>query len=57
MDKFWLCSEGECSGGWLEDGDVEVLWSYVVVVYWDIMLGVCYDFGDGFLCNWLVVGV
>ncbi|WP_431634970.1 copper resistance protein B [Dyella sp. KULCS107] len=56
-DKLWLRSEGERSGGRLEDGDVEALWSHAVAAYWDTTLGVRHDLGDGPSRDWLAAGV
>jgi copper resistance protein B len=56
-DKLWLRSEGERSGGRLEDGDVEALWSHAVAPYWDSTLGVRHDFGEGPSRDWLAAGV
>lgn len=56
-DKLWLRSEGERSGGRLEDGDVEALWSHAVAAYWDRTLGVRHDLGAGPSRDWLAAGV
>jgi len=56
-DKLWLRSEGERSGGRLEDGDVEALWSHAVAAYWDTTLGVRHDLGDGPSRDWLAAGM
>ena len=56
-DKLWLRSEGERSGGRLEDGDIEALWSHAVAAYWDSTLGVRHDLGEGPSRDWLAAGV
>ena len=56
-DKLWLRSEGERSGGRLEDGDVEALWSHAVAAYWNTMLGVRHDLGGGPSRDWLAAGM
>ncbi|HET6434037.1 copper resistance protein B [Dyella sp.] len=56
-DKLWLRSEGERSGGRLEDGDIEALWSHAVSPYWDSTLGVRHDIGEGPSRDWLAAGV
>ena len=56
-NKLWLRSEGERSGGRLEDGDVEALWSHAVAPYWDSTLGVRHDIGEGPSRDWLAAGV
>jgi len=56
-DKLWLRSEGERSGGKLEDGQVEVLWNRTVTTFWSTQLGVRHDFGRGPQRNWAAFGV
>ena len=56
-DKLWLRSEGERSGGRLEDGDIEALWSHAVAMYWDTTLGMRHDLGEGPSRDWLAAGV
>jgi copper resistance protein B len=46
-DKLWLRSEGERSGGRVDDGEVEALWDHAVAAFWSTQLGVRHDFGTG----------
>ena len=56
-DKLWLRSEGERSGGKLEDGNVEVLWNRNVATFWSAQLGVRRDFGEGPARSWAAFGI
>ena len=56
-DKLWLRSEGERSGGRLEDGEVEALWNHAVAAFWSTQLGVRHDFGAGPQREWAAFGV
>ncbi|MEY2170237.1 copper resistance protein B [Rhodanobacter sp. FW106-PBR-LB-2-19] len=55
--KLWVRTEGERSGGRLEDGDVEAFWSHAVAAFWDSQLGVRQDFGAGPERTWAAFGV
>ena len=55
--KLWVRTEGERSGGRLEDGDVEAFWSHAVATYWNSQLGVRQDFGAGPERTWAAFGV
>ena len=57
IDKLWLRTEGERSGGKLEDADVEVLWNRSVATFWSTQLGVRHDFGEGPPRTWGAIGV
>jgi Uncharacterized protein involved in copper resistance len=56
-NKLWVRTEGERSGGRLEDGDVEAFWSHAVATYWNSQLGVRQDFGEGPKRTWAAFGV
>ncbi len=56
-DKLWLRSEGERSGGRLEDGEIEALWNHAVATFWGTQLGVRHDFGAGPRRDWAAFGV
>ena len=56
-NKLWLRSEGERSGGRVQDADVEALWSHAAAAYWDTQLGVRRDFGGGPARSWAAFGV
>lgn len=56
-NRLWLRSEGERRDGRTEHGDVELLWGHATGPWWDAMLGVRRDFGEGAPRDWLAVGV
>ncbi|MGB6145361.1 MAG: copper resistance protein B [Rhodanobacter sp.] len=56
-DKLWLRSEGERSGGKLEDAGVEAFWNRNVATFWSTQLGVRHDFGAGPAREWAAFGV
>lgn len=57
FDKLWLRSEGERPDGGEVDGDAELLWSHATGPWWDRVIGVRSDFGDGPSRQWLALGV
>ncbi len=57
LDKLWLRSEGERSGGRTADADLEASWSHAVAPYWDTQLGVRHDFGHGPARDWAAFGI
>ncbi|MEM5388736.1 copper resistance protein B [Paraburkholderia phymatum] len=57
INKLWVRSEGERSGGHFGDADVEALWSHALAEYWDTELGIRQDFGDGPARHWAAFGV
>jgi len=57
FDRVWLRSEGERSGGRLEDAQVELLWGHAVHPWWDLMVGVRHDVKPGASRDWLAFGV
>ncbi len=56
-DRAWLRSEGERRDGRTEHGDVELLWGHATGPWWDRMIGLRHDFGEGRPRDWLAVGV
>ncbi|MGA0587922.1 copper resistance protein B [Dyella sp. KRB-257] len=56
-DKLWLRSEGERSGGRVEDGSAEVLWNHLMATYWSTQLGIRRDIGVGPGRSWAAFGV
>lgn len=47
LDRVWLRSEGERVGGSVESADFEVLYGRSVSRWWDVVVGVRHDFGEG----------
>lgn len=56
-DKVWLRTEGERSGGKLNDADLEVFWNRNVATFWSTQLGARHDFGEGLSRTWGAFGV
>jgi copper resistance protein B len=56
-DKLWLRTEGERSGGTLEDADLEVFWNRNVATFWSTQLGARHDFAKGPSRTWAAFGV
>lgn len=57
LNKLWLRTEGERSGGTLESADVEVLWNRAVATYWGTQLGLRQDVGQGPNRSWAAFGI
>lgn len=57
FDKLWLRSEGEKPENREARGDVELLWSHATGPWWDRVVGVRSDFGQGHSRQWLALGV
>lgn len=47
IDRLWLRSEGERSGGHTEAADLEALYGHAVSPWWDLLVGVKQDFAPG----------
>jgi len=47
IDRLWLRSEGERSGGRTEAADLEALYGHAVSPWWDLLVGVKQDFASG----------
>lgn len=57
VDKLWLRTEGERSGGKLEDGDLEAFWNRAATAFWSTQIGARHDFGEGPSRTWAAIGV
>jgi copper resistance protein B len=57
FDKLWLRSEGEKQDNGDAHGHAELLWSHATGPWWDRVIGVRSDFGDGPSRQWLAIGV
>lgn len=57
FDKLWLRSEGERPRHGDVHGNAELLWSHATGPWWDRVIGVRSDFGDGPSRQWLAIGV
>jgi copper resistance protein B len=57
FDKLWLRSEGEKPESGDTHGNAELLWSHATGPWWDRVIGMRSDFGDGPSRQWLALGV
>ena len=57
FDKMVFRSEGEKPSGERMHGNAEVLWSHATGPWWDRVIGVRSDFGEGPSRQWLAIGV
>jgi copper resistance protein B len=57
VDKLWLRTGGERSGGKLEDADLEAFWNRNIATFWSTQVGVRHDFGAGPSRTWAALGV
>ena len=57
FDKLWLRSEGEKRDGGDTHGNAELLWSHATGPWWDRVVGLRSDFGEGPSRQWLALGV
>ena len=57
LDRVWLRSEGERSGGHTESADLEVLYGRSVAPWWDVVAGIKHDFKPGSSQTWVAFGV
>lgn len=57
IDRLWLRSEGERSGGRTEKSEVQALWGHAMNPWWDWVAGVRQDFKPGDDQTWAAFGV
>lgn len=57
LNKLWLRSEGERTGGHTEAADLEVLYGRAFAPWWDLIAGVRHDFKPGDSQDFLAIGV
>ncbi len=57
LDRIWLRTEGERTGGSTESADLEVLYGRNVARWWDAVVGVRQDFGEGPSQTFIAFGV
>lgn len=57
LDRVWLRSEGEHSGGRTHAADLEVLYGRSVSPWWDVVAGVRHDFKPGDAQDFVAIGV
>lgn len=56
VDRLWLKSEGERSGGETETAEAQLLWGHAVGPWWDVVAGVRQDFRPASVQTWAAVG-
>lgn len=57
VDKLWLRSEGERSGGRVGHASVEALWNRSLSTFWNTQIGVRHDNGHGPDRSWAAFGI
>lgn len=57
INRLWLRSEGERSGGNTESANLEVMYGRSVSAWWDVLAGVRHDFAPGDSQSWAAFGV
>jgi copper resistance protein B len=57
LDRIWLRSEGERIDGSTESADIEVLYGRAVARWWDMVVGVRHDFGEGPSQTFAAIGI
>ena len=57
LNRLWLRSEGERSGGRTEAADLELLYGRAVSPWWDVLVGVKQDFRPADSRTWAAIGV
>lgn len=57
LDRLWLRSEGERTGGHTEAADLEVLYGRAISPWWDLVAGVRHDFQPGPSQDFLALGI
>lgn len=57
INRLWLRSEGERSGGRTDTADLEVLYGRSVSPWWDLLVGVKQDFRPADSRTWAALGV
>lgn len=56
IDRLWLRSEGERSGGRTESAEAQALWGHAISPWWDLVGGVRQDFKPGDGQTWAAFG-
>ncbi len=57
LDRVWIRSEGEAIDDSVESADVEVLYGRAVARWWDAVIGIRHDFGEGPSQTFAAVGI
>lgn len=57
LNRIWIRSEGEWTDGSTESADVELLYGRAIARWWDAVVGIRHDFGEGPSQTFAAVGV
>ncbi|MBA6415603.1 copper resistance protein B [Colwellia sp. 6M3] len=58
FDRLVIKTEGDVSGGSLEENQTDILWGHAIATYWDFQLGISSDYyKEGKNRQWLAVGL
>ena len=57
LNRLWLRTEGERTGGHTEAADIELLYGRSVAAWWDVVAGLRQDFEPGESQTWAAFGV
>lgn len=57
IDRLWIRSEGERSGGETEAAELQLLWGHALGPWWDVVAGVKQGFKPGSAQTWAAVGI
>jgi copper resistance protein B len=57
LNRFWFRTEGEADGDRVHDAQAHLLYGRAVARWWDLVVGVRHDFGQGPDRSWAAVGV
>ena len=57
LDRLWIRSEGELSGGETESASIEAFYGRAIATWWDGLVGLRHDFGEGPSRTYAAIGV
>lgn len=57
LNRLWVRSEGEHSGGRLEGADLELLYGHSLSPWWDLVAGIRHDFKPGQAQDFAAIGL
>lgn len=57
LDRLWLRSVGEAVDGKVEDANFDVFYGHAIARWWDAVIGIRHDFGEGPSQTFAAIGV
>lgn len=57
LNKLWIKTEGEYSGGEVVDAEIQALYSRAIAPYWDLQMGLRRDLKPSPSRDWAVLGI